>query len=39
MADFLFDWFGFGQTSQSADSFKTTKQLNPNQSNKSSAVQ
>ena len=25
MADLLFDWFGFGQTSKSVDSFSTTK--------------
>ena len=25
MADLLFDWFGFGQTSKSFDSFSTTK--------------
>ena len=27
-------WFGFEQTSKSVDSFNTTKQLNPNQSNR-----
>ena len=29
MADLLFDWFGFGQTSKSFDSFNKTKQVNP----------
>ena len=39
MADLLFDRLGFGQTSKSVDSFNSTKQLNPNQSNRRSAVQ
>ena len=34
-ADLLFDWFGFGQTSNSTKA----KQLNPNLSNRRSAVQ
>ena len=38
-ADLLFDWLGFGQTSKSDNSFNSTKQLNPNQSNRRSAVQ
>ena len=29
--DLLIDWFGFGQTSKSVDSFHKPKQLNPNQ--------
>ena len=33
-ADLLLDWFGFEQTSKSVDSFNTTKQLSPNQSNR-----
>ena len=37
-ADLLFDQLGFGQTSKSVHSFNSTKQLNPNQSNRS-AVQ
>ena len=39
MVDLLFDWLGFGQTSKSVFSFNSTKQLNPNQSNRRSAVQ
>ena len=39
MADLLFDQLGFGQTSKSVYSFNSTKQLNPNQSNRRSAVQ
>ena len=39
MTDPLFDWLGFGQTSKSVCSFNSTKQLNPNQSNRRSAVQ
>ena len=38
MADLLFDHLGFGQTSKSVFSFNSTKQLNPNQSNRRSAV-
>ena len=38
-ADLLFDRLGFGQTSKSVYSFNSTKQLNPNQSNRRSAVQ
>ena len=37
--DLLFDWSGFGQTRKSVYSFNSTKQLNPNQSNRRSAVQ
>ena len=37
--DFLFDWFGFGQTSKSVDSFITTKPQNPNKFNRRSVVQ
>ena len=39
MADLLFDRLGFGQTSKSVYSFNSTKQLNPNQSKRRSAVQ
>ena len=39
LADLLFDRLGFGQTSKSVYSFNSTKQLNPNQSNRRSAVQ
>ena len=38
-ADLLFDQLGFLQTSKSVYSFNSTKQLNPNQSNRRSAVQ
>ena len=38
-AGLLFDQLGFGQTSKSVYSFNSTKQLNPNQSNRRSAVQ
>ena len=38
-ADLLLDWFGFGLTSKSVESFNATKQLNPNQSNRRSAIQ
>ena len=38
-ADLLFDQLGFGQTSKPVYSFNSTKQLNPNQTNRSSAVQ
>ena len=38
-ADLLFDRLGVGQTSKSVYSFNSTKQLNPNQSNRTSAVQ
>ena len=38
-ADLLLDLFGFGQTSKSVDWFNTTKQLNPNQSNRRWAIQ
>ena len=39
MAGLLFDRLGFGQTSKSVYSFNSTKQLNPNQSSRRSAVQ
>ena len=39
MADLLFDQSGFGQTSKSVYSFNSTKELNPNQSNRRSAIQ
>ena len=38
-ADLLFDQLGFGQTSKPVYSFNSTKQLNPNQTNRRSAVQ
>ena len=38
-ADLLFDQLGFGQSSKSVYSFNSTKQLNPNQSNRRSAIQ
>ena len=38
-ADLLFDRLGFGQRSKSVYSFNSTKQLNPNQSNRRSAIQ
>ena len=39
MADLLFDRLGFGLKSKSVYSFNSTKQLNPNQSNRRSAIQ
>ena len=39
MTDLQFDQLGFGQTSKSVYSFNSTKHLNPNQSNRRSAVQ
>ena len=38
-ADLLYDRLGFGQTSKSVYIFNSTKQLNPNQSNRRSAIQ
>ena len=38
-ADLVLDRLGFGQTSKSVYSFNSTKQLNPNQSNRRSAIQ
>ena len=35
----LFDWFGFGRTSKSVVNLAFAKQLNPNQSNRRSALQ
>ena len=39
MADLLFDWFGFDQTCKSQSNSTQAKQLNPNQSNRRSAIQ
>ena len=39
MADLVFDWFGFAQTCKSLSNSTQTKKLNPNQSNRRSAVQ
>ena len=39
MADLLFDWFGFNQTSKAYQNSTKAKQLNPNKINRRSAVQ
>ena len=39
MADLLFDWFGFDQTSQTVVHSMQAKQWNPNKINRSSNVQ
>ena len=39
MADFLFDWFGFDQTSKAVANLTKAKQLNPKKINRRSAVQ
>ena len=39
MADLLFDWFGFDQTSKADSNSTQAKQLNPNKISKRSAVQ
>ena len=39
MADFLFDWFGFDQTSKTVDNSTKAKQLNTKEIKRRSAIQ